>query len=135
VRSHCDGEFGRRLVVLSIPVDFEHFEADTRPAVLTNAVEREFKLLLEGYCATIAGNEKIREWIKSNCPGDYGMLEQAGDLDHVFGNGAWVCPDQPRSKCVESLRRYGLDEWGIQRSATSIEKALFGFYEACEGMP
>lgn len=135
VKSHCEGEFGRRLVVSSLPVDFEPFESDTRPAKLTSGVECEFEQLLEGHCAANGGNHNIRNWIKASCSREYELVERSGALEQVFGSGAWICPDQLRARCVNVLREQGADEWHAQHTASVVEKALFGFYERCESTP
>ena len=134
VKSHCKGEFGRRLVIEKLPVDFEPFESDYRAAELTADVEHEFETLLEDYCATVAGNKHIRAWVKAACPAEFAVIVRTGALQRVFGEGAWVCPNQLRARCADVLREGGLDEWHAARSAAAVEKALFGFYERCEAM-
>lgn len=134
VKSHCEGEFGRRIIVAKLPVDFEPFESDTRPAELTAEVEHEFERLLEEHCATVAGNGQIRAWVKSTCPVEYDFVERSGALDRVFGARAWVCPDQLRRRCADALRENGIGEWHAARCAAAVEKALFGFYEGCEAV-
>lgn len=131
VKTHCDGQFGRRMVVSKLPVDFEPFESDTRSAELTVEVEREFEQLLEAYCAVVAGNDKIRAWVLSSCPAEYELVERMGALERVFGTGAWVCPDQLRSRCADVLRESGVGELHATRGAARVAKALFGFYERC----
>lgn len=134
VKSHCEGEFGRRIVVSKLPVDFEPFEADTRPAELTADVESEFQRLLEAFCATVAGNDKIRAWVRTACPAEYEFIERSGALDQIFGSSAWVCPNQLRTRCADFLRETGVGGWGAERGAAAIEKAMFGFYEGCEAL-
>jgi hypothetical protein len=129
VKTHCDGQFGRRMVVSKLPVDFEPFESDTRPAELTPEVEHEFEQLLEAYCALVAGNDKIRAWVKASCPAEYEFVERSGALDRVFGARAWVCPDQLRARCADVLRENGIGGLLAARGAARVEKALFGFYE------
>lgn len=135
VKAHCEGEFGRRIVVAKLPVDFEFFESDTRSVELTSEVEREFEELLDGYCAGIAGNTQIRAWVAAVCPVEYGVIDRAGELERVFGGRAWVCPNQLRTRCATVLRENGIGEWHAARGAAAVEKSLFGFYEGCEGMP
>jgi hypothetical protein len=129
VKAHCDGEFGRRVVVSNLPVDFEFFESDTRPAELTDEVQSEFECLLEGYCAKVGGNQQIREWVEKVCPAEYQEIDAAGAMDRVFGNNAWVCPDQLGARSAILFRELGFDERWIAQACAAIEKALFGFYE------
>jgi hypothetical protein len=131
IKAHCDGEFGRRLIVVKFPVDFEFFEDDTRHTQLTVEVEQEFERLLEEHCSVVAGNEIVREWISVSCPTEYEVFERAKALGRVFGTGAWVCPERVGLRSVEVLRECGADHWTAARSAAAVEKAMFGFYEGC----
>lgn len=131
VKSHCDGEFGRRLVVAKLPVDFEFYESDTRSPELAADVESEFEGLLEEHSAIAGGNDQIRSWVADACPVEYNQFVHAGALDRVFGTAAWVCPSQLRARSLEILRQNGTSEWYAACSAAAVEKAVWGFYEGC----
>jgi hypothetical protein len=134
VKAHCAGEFGRRLVISRLPVDFEPFESDMRAADLTAEVECELETVLDAYCSTVAGNDKIRAWIEATCPAEYRIIEGSDALGRVFGDGAWVCPDQLCTRCAEVLHENGIDKWTAARSAAAVGKSLFGFYESLESL-
>lgn len=131
VKAHCGGEFGRRMVIANLPVDFEYFEADTRPTELTYGIAQEFECLLEDFCNAVAGNQCIRDWVAEACPSEFVQIRAAGFLNQVFGTRAWVCPEQIRFRSTDVLRAQGLGQWEAAAGAAAMEKALFGFYEIC----
>jgi hypothetical protein len=133
VKAHCAGEFGRRLLVANLPADFEQFESDTRVLPITPDIEREFLCLLEHFGAQVGGNREMRAWVSEACQAEYAYLEAISALDSVFGCKAWVCPHHARAQCYSAYVGTGRATDISDQSAAAIEKALFGFYESCEG--
>ncbi|NTB05905.1 hypothetical protein [Agrobacterium tumefaciens] len=131
VKTHCGGEFGRRLSVSNLPADFEQFEGDTRALPINSLVEREFLMLLEEHGEAVGGNREIRRWISQTCSAAYQTLEALHGLDKVFGANSWICPHKARSQCHAIYLAAGRTVEAADKASAAIEKALFGFYENC----
>lgn len=133
VSTNCDGQFGRRVVAIEAPVDFERFEGDARPCGLTDTIGSELSRVLAEHYGQFSDRAQIQDWLRIECPKEFALLAAVGGVDRALPvTGRWLEPSVLRHEGTAAFRGCGWDEKGADAIAATLERALMSFYKSKE---
>lgn len=131
VTANCDGQFGRRMVAVDAPVDFEPFEGVSDVVALSAAVTREFEAILTLHYGRLGDRSDICDWLRRQCPKEFALLVSVGGLAPTFG-GAGIDPERVRRSSRDRFIECGWDKKGASALAKALSKHLLWFYKTKE---
>ena len=133
VSANSDGQFGRRVVAIESPVDFERFEGDARPWGLTDMIGSELSRVLAQHYGQFNDRAQIQDWLRIECPKEFALLVAVGGIDRALPDtGRWLEPSVLRHEGTAAFRGCGWDEQGADAIAARLERALMSFYKSKE---
>ena len=132
VTANCGGDFGGRMVAVEPPVDFEPFEHDASPALLTPRVAAEFEALLSIHYGRLGQPADVYEWLRLRCPKEFSLLVSVGGLGRTFGDDGWFEPERVRAACRDVFVDCGWDAKGAASIASVLSRHLLWFYKTKE---
>ncbi|KAA0178840.1 hypothetical protein FX016_23190 [Cupriavidus gilardii] len=132
IKASCNGQFGRRLVAIEPPVDFERYVDNTDVAALTPLVGDEFGHLLATYYNKLGAREELYAWLKKDCPKEFGLLMASKPLRSIFGEGAWVDPEVLYGKCERAFRSDGWEHDSASALAMTLARSVLAFFAVQE---
>lgn len=133
VSANCDGQFGRRVVAIESPVDFERFEGDARPWGLSDMIGSELSRVLAQHYDQFSDRAQIQDWLRIECPKEFALLVAVGGVDRALPDtGGWLEPSVLRHEGTAAFRGCGWDEKGANAIAARLERALMSFYKSKE---
>lgn len=111
VSANCDGQFGRRVVAIESPVDFERFEGDARPWGLSDMIGSELSRVLAQHYDQFSDRAQIQDWLRIECPKEFALLVAVGGVDRALPDtGGWLEPSVLRHEGTAAFRGCGWDE-------------------------
>ncbi|TCK31936.1 hypothetical protein B0G84_9051 [Paraburkholderia sp. BL8N3] len=131
VTANNGGEFGRRMVAVDAPLEFEAFELLPNVAPASPVVAREFDALLALHYSRLADQADICDWLRRRCPKEFALLVSIGGLSPAFRNGR-LDPEHVRQSSRARFIECGWDTKGASALATAIFRHLMWFYKTKE---
>lgn len=131
VTANNGGEFGRKLVAVDAPVEFEAFELSPNVAPARPAILKEFDALLALHYSRLGDPADICEWLRRRCPKEFALLVSIGGLSPTLGNGR-LDPEHVRQSSRARFIECGWDRKGASAIATALFRHLMWFYKTKE---
>ncbi|NLP65516.1 hypothetical protein [Paraburkholderia sacchari] len=131
VTANCGGQFGRRMVAVDAPVEFERFEYVPDVAPLSARIAREFQAILTLHYGRLGDRKDICDWLHSRCPKEFALLVSVGGLSPALGADV-IDPESVRKSSRERFIECGWDRKGASAIATALSKHLLWFYKTRE---
>ncbi len=131
VTANNGGEFGRRMVAVDAPVEFEAFELVPNVAPAIPTIAREFDGILALHYSRLDDQADICNWLRRQCPKEFALLVSIGGLAPTFDNGRLDSEHVRQS----SRARFIECRWGKKEAsaiATALFKHLMWFYKTKE---
>jgi hypothetical protein len=131
VTANCGGQFGRRLVAVDAPVDFERFENVADVVPFSARIAREFEAILALHYGRLGDRRDICDWLRSRCPKEFALLVSVGGLSPAPGADV-IDPERVRQSSRERFIECGWDRKGASAVATALQRHLLWFYRTRE---
>lgn len=131
VSANCGGQFGRRMVAVDAPVEFERFEHVPEVAPLNAKIAREFEAILALHYGRLGDRADICDWLRSRCAKEFALLVSVGGLSPAFGVDV-IDPERVWQSSRERFIECGWDRKGASTIATALSKHLLWFYKTRE---
>ncbi|MGP8437780.1 hypothetical protein ACT2FY_38815 [Paraburkholderia fungorum] len=131
VMANNGGEFGRRLVAVDAPVEFEAYELVQKVAPASPSIAGEFDALLALHYNRLGDQADICDWLQRWCPKEFALLVSIGGLSPALGSGR-LDPEHVRQSSRACFIECGWDRKGASAIATALFKHLMWFYKTKE---
>lgn len=134
VCAHCNGRFGLRLRAMNMPVDFEPFEGNVKPVVMTENVAREFRRVLSSHYARLVTANEIRQRWTHRRPDEYALVSARGIVEELLEDERGLHPDLVHERCKQALVGDGMRVEDAEKVAGALSIDLEWFFQCREQM-